>query len=129
MGTGANGHRSINRDLGQIGTWKNEYLGKWVLEEKIFWGELGTGANELQGKWTFGERGTLSALIFLCPFPLKCLKWAVGQMGTRGKWTFGGKRYPKCPKGVFQVPWAHYPKMFTNGHLGQKDIWGKRYPK
>ena len=128
MGTGANGHRSINLDLGQTGTWKNEYLGKWILEENIYlrelgtW-EMGTGANGLHGKWTFGERGTLSSLIFLCPFPLKCL-----QMGTRDKWTFGRKGYPKCPKGVSQVPWAHYPKMFTNGRWGKWRLGGNGYP-
>ena len=134
MGTGANGHRGkwapkYNGDLGQIGTWKNEYLGKWLLEENIYLGELdtwemGSGANEFQGKWTFGERVPPSALMLLCPFPSNVCKWAVGQMGSEanghwGKMNIWGKGYPKCPKGVSQVPWDHYPKMFTNGHQGK----------
>ena len=45
-------------------------------------------------------------------------------MGTganrhQGKWTFGKKGYPKCPKGVLQVPSAHFPQMFTNGRWGE----------
>ena len=41
--------------LGKIDTWKNKYLGKWVLQENIYLGklgteEIGTGANGLQGK-------------------------------------------------------------------------------
>ena len=43
-------------------------------------------------------------------------------MGTRGKWAFGGKEYPKCPKGVSEAPWAHYPKMFTNGQQGKWEL-------
>ena len=39
--------------------------------------------------------------------------------------TLGGKGYPKCPKGLSQVPWAHYPKMFTNGHW-EKWIFGEK---
>ena len=66
MGTRRNGHRSINEDLGQIGTWKNEYFGKWVLEENIYLGELGTWGN---GHWC---------------------KWA------RRPVDIWGKRYPKC---------------------------------
>ena len=102
MGTRVNGHRSINGDLGQIGSWKNEYLGKWVLDENIYLGELGTrkmgtGANGLQGKWTFGERGTLSALKFLCPFPLKCLQIGSGANGHWGKMDIWGKRVPQVP--------------------------------
>ena len=64
-------------------------------------------------------------------------------MGTWKKCTFGGKGYPKqmfiCPKylqmgtganghlgeGLPQVSCAHFPQMFTNGHLRQMDIWGK----
>ena len=67
MDTGANGHQSTNGNLGQIGTWKNEYLGKWVLEENIYLGELG-----------IGEMGT-------------------GANGLLAKWTFGGNGFPKCP--------------------------------
>ena len=54
--------------------------GKYIFGGLGTW-EMGTGANGLQGKWTFGERGTLSALIFLYPFPLKCLQMGSGANG------------------------------------------------
>ena len=99
---------------GKLALGKNEYLGKWVLEEnidlgKLGTGKMGTGANGLQGKWTFGERGTLSAPVFLCPFPL-CLQMGTGANGHLGQMSIWGKGYSKFPKGVPQVPWAHYPK-------------------
>ena len=47
---GGNGHRSMNGDLGQIGTWGNEYLGqlgiyleKWVFGENEYLGKLHKG--------------------------------------------------------------------------------------
>ena len=69
-----------------------------------------------------------------CPFPPNVCKYAVGQMGTWKKWTFGGKEYPKCFKGVSQVPYVHYPELFKNGHwskwaLGANGHLGKEYPK
>ena len=67
MGTGTNAHRSINLDLGQIGTWKNEYLGKWILEKNIhIWGNRALG------------------------------KWALVQMGSKANGHLG-KGYSKCP--------------------------------
>ena len=72
---------------------------------------------ETWGKWTFGERGTPSALkgYFKCPnilVPISPQKLANEQWG---KWALGKMEiwmkgvYPKCPKGVSQVPYAHYP--------------------
>ena len=133
------------------------------IRGKYIFRGIGHRGNGFQGKWTFGERGTLNALKFLCPFPLKRLQmgsganghlrkmdiWGKGvpqvpyrgissalslltqnvhkrvprQMGIWGKWTFGGKGYPKC-----LVPFS--PKCLqmgteVNRHLGQMYIWGK----
>ena len=96
------------------------------------------------GRWDKWKRGANgypsalkgylpSALIFRCPFPPNVCKWAVGQMGTWKKWTFGGKKCPKCLKRVSQVPYAHTPKCSkmgtgANGLLGQMDIRGRSTP-
>ena len=106
--------------LEQIGTWGNEYLGQMGIWGNIYiFGGIGH-----RGKWALvqigtkanghlGKRGTPSAL---CLFPPNVCKWALGQMGTWGKCAFGRKVYSKCPKEVPQVPYAHFPQMFTSGH-------------
>ena len=73
--------------------------------------QIGTKANGHLGK-----RGIPSAL---CSFPPKVCKWALRQMGTWGKCTFGGKVQPKYPKEVPQVSYAHFSQMFTSGHRGK----------
>ena len=165
MGIGANGHRSINGELGKIGIWEKRIIeemgirgnyifrgighrNKWALVQmgtkaNVHLGKgQGTLSSQIsvpispqmfvngqRGKWALaknghsGERGAVSALKRYpkCPEPIspKC-----SQIGTKAnmllrKWTFGGKRYPKCPKGVPQVPYVHFPQMFTNVHWGK----------
>ena len=90
------------------------------IRGKYIFGGVGHRGNGHWCKWTFRERGTLSALIFLCPFPLKCLQMGSGANGHLEKMDIWGKGYPiKCPKEAYLMPWAHYPKMFTNGHQGK----------
>ena len=55
-------------------------------------------------------------------------------METWGKWTFGGKGYPKCPKRVFQVPLSPFLQNFYKWAPRPIDTWGnghldKGYPK
>ena len=45
----------------------------------------------------------------------------------QGKWTDGGKGYPKGPVPIF--PKCLHMGTGANGHLGQIDVWGKGYPK
>ena len=113
---------SDKEGLEQIGTWGNKYLGQMCI-----WGNGYLGKIYIWGKWALvqigtkanghsGKRGTPSAR---CPFSPNVCKWALGKMDTWGKWTFGGKGHPKCPKEVPQVPYAHFPQMFTSGHWGK----------
>ena len=50
-------------------------------------------------------------------------------IGDLGQMDVLGKGYPKCPKGVHQVPGAHFPKVSANGHLEKLTCGGKGYPK
>ena len=118
MGAGVNG------DLGQMDIW-----GKWVPKcpKRVYYKcpnipvpispkclQMGSGANghvEKMDIWRKGapqvpKRGIPSAL---CPLPRNVYIWALGQMGTWGKWTLG--------EGVPQVSCTH-PPVFSNRHLG-----------
>ena len=44
-----------------------------------------------------------------------------------GKYTFGGKGYPKCPVPIFSK--CLQIGTGENGHLGHMNIWGKGVPK
>ena len=122
---------------GKWGLGANGHLGERQCPKGVFqvpfgpispkFSQTGAGKNGHLGKMSIWIRGAPSALI-LCSFPLTCLQIGSGANGHLGKCTFGGKRYPKCPKRVFQVRYAHYPKWLelgtgANGHFGQMDIW------
>ena len=95
---------------------------------------------ETWGKWTFGGKGYPKCpkkVYSKCPnipvpISLNCLQMGSGTNGQLEKMDIWRKGvYPKCPKGVSQVPYAHYLSMFknepwgkwalgANGHLGKE---------
>ena len=91
--------------MGKIYIWGIGHRGKWALVL------IGTNTNG-----HLGERDTPSALTGYpkCPvsiFP-KCL-----QMGTRANGHLG--QINILGKGVSQVPYAHFPRIYANGHWGK----------
>ena len=78
---------------------------------------MGAGANKHLGK-----------KIPYCPMPIfpKCMQMGTGVNGHLGQMHIWGKRYPKCLKGVPQLPCVHFPKMYANGHWGKFE---KRAPQ
>ena len=79
---------------------KNIYLRELDTEANGHWGkcalvQMGTKANGLLGK---GVPKFLNPPVPISPQLLA--KGAAGKMGAWGKWTFWGKDYSKCPKGV-----------------------------
>ena len=109
----------------------NEYMGKWALGVNAHLGEkdtpsalkrfpkcpmpiflkclqMGTGANGHLGQMYIWGKGVPPSA--LCPFSSNVYKWALGQMGTWGKCTFGGKGYPTCLKECPKCPMPISPK-------------------